>query len=152
MGLRTYNDAMSILNADTASILMNLIDTDELDPKTFRRKLVRESKRLGDWIWDTFNFETGNVNQEIDSIAKARVILNPESENSIPVPGIGYTATNRTDDSVTWFVIVKDVILKSTVSDGIEKKFDVEPINTSVIDAGENSKVYSWYYTIVIDR
>ena len=152
MGLRTYNDAMSILSADTASILMNLIDTDELDSKTFRRKLVRESKKLGDWIWDTFNFETGSVNQEINSVAKARVILDPESENSIPVPGIGYTATNRTGNSVTWSVIVKDILLKSTISSGIEKKFDVEPINTSVIDASENSKIYSWYYTIVIDR
>lgn len=147
MGLRVFNDAMSILDADLGSILINLIDVDLLDPKAFRRKLIRESRKLGNWVWDTFNFEMDNVEKAIESDSQGRVILNPDSEDSIPVPGIGYTATDHNSTEVTWSVIVKDSNIDSTIASGIEQKFNVEPTNTFV-----SNNVYTWYYTIVIRR
>lgn len=147
MGLRTYNDALSIINADLPHILLNLIDTDALDPRALRRKLLNEGSKLGMWVWDTFNFDRMNVESAVKSETLQRVILNPQSEGDILVPGIGYSLIEKTENSATWNVVVKDIIENSSVASGVEKKFDVDPISTD-----ENDGVYTWRYNITVYR
>jgi len=138
---------LSIINADLPHILLNLIDTDALDPRALRRKLLNEGSKLGIWVWDTFNFDHMNVESAVKSETLQRVILNPQSECDILVPGIGYSLIEKTENSATWNVIVKDIIENSSVASGIERKFDVDPISTD-----ENDGVYTWRYNITVYR
>jgi len=147
MGLRAYNDALSIINADLPNILMNLIDTDPLDPKAIRRKLINEGLKLGMWVWDTFNFDKMNVEGAVRNETLQRVALNPQSEGDITIPGIGYTLISQTEDQAIWSVIVKDIIEDSSVASGIENKFNVKPLSVD-----EKDGVYTWKYRITVNR
>lgn len=147
MGLRAYNDALSIINADLPNILMNLIDTDPLDPKAIRRKLINEGLKLGMWVWDTFNFDKMNVEGAVRNETLQRVVLNPQSEGDIAIPGIGYTLDSQTEDQAIWSVIVKDIIEDSSVASGIENKFNVKPLSVD-----EKDGVYTWKYSITVNR
>lgn len=147
MGLRAYNDALSIINADLPNILMNLIDTDPLDPKAIRRKLINEGLKLGMWVWDTFNFDKMNVEGAVRNETLQRVVLNPQSEGDIAIPGIGYTLDSQTEDQAIWSVIVKDIIEYSSVVSGIENKFNVKPLSVD-----EKNGVYTWKYRITVNR
>lgn len=147
MGLRTYNDALSIINADLPNILMNLIDTDPLDPKAIRRKLINEGLKLGMWVWDTFNFDKMNVEGAVRNETLQRVVLNPQSEGDITIPGIGYTLDSQTEDQAIWNVIVKDIIEDSSVASGIENKFNVKPLSVD-----EKDGIYTWKYRITVNR
>lgn len=147
MGFRAYNDALSIINADLPNILMNLIDTDPLDPKAIRRKLINEGLKLGMWVWDTFNFDKMNVEGAVRNETLQRVVLNPQSEDDIAIPGIGYTLDSQTEDQAIWSVIVKDIIEDSSVASGIENKFNVKPLSVD-----EKDGVYTWKYSITVNR
>jgi hypothetical protein len=147
MGLRAYNDALSIINADLPNILMNLIDTDPLDPKAIRRKLINEGLKLGMWVWDTFNFDKMNVEGAVRNETLQRVVLNPQSDGDIAIPGIGYTLISQSEDQAIWSVIVKDIIEDSSAASGIENKFNVKPLSMD-----EKDGIYTWKYSITVNR
>lgn len=143
MGLNTYNKAIGLIKCDILIILLPLSGSVLIDSKALKKILIREFLKRRLWIWDSFEFDTMNVHQAINTESKNRLIQNPDSESSISVPGIGFTVISETSESCRYEIVVKDTNSQSILSSALEKKFKIEPKKIE-----NHDDVHYWYYDL----
>lgn len=134
MSLTSYRNALYVVNGDVLKLMIDGYSLSNIDPTSLKKKLIKSLSNLRYWQWDPFNFNYANVADASITEAINRVVENPESDDSIPNPGIGFVVTKESDGKYEYEIIAKYSDKDSYVTNRIEHKFKITPKNSTEND------------------